>query len=98
MQVSRTDANILLSVDPEDLTVTRKFNYTSILPEAKVPHTPYIGMTSALYMVGIVPRPEVRLLHGPSVCLHEYTAAAALYNCIDWQSRPVPLPTRHRKS
>ena len=35
-QVSRTDANALISLDPVDLTVTRKFNYTSILPEAKV--------------------------------------------------------------
>lgn len=42
--VSRTDANILLSLDPEDLTVTRKFNYTSILPEAK-------GVTSASHVV-----------------------------------------------
>lgn len=35
-QVSRTDANALIALDPVDLTVTRKFNYTSILPEAKV--------------------------------------------------------------
>ena len=35
-QVSRTDANALLALDPVDLTVTRKFTYTSILPEAKV--------------------------------------------------------------
>ncbi|DBA84901.1 TPA: hypothetical protein ACH3X1_005915 [Trebouxia sp. C0004] len=33
--VTRTDANVLLSLDPEDLTVTNKLNYTSILPEAK---------------------------------------------------------------
>lgn len=37
-QVTRTDANVLLSLDPEDLTVTNKLNYTSILPEAKVHH------------------------------------------------------------
>lgn len=34
--MSRTDANALLALDPVDLTVTRKFTYTSILPEAKV--------------------------------------------------------------
>jgi len=39
IQVSRTDANALLALDPEDLTVVKKFNYTSILPEAKVSHT-----------------------------------------------------------
>ncbi len=37
-QVTRTDANVLLSLDPEDLTVTNKLNYTSVLPEAKVNH------------------------------------------------------------
>ena len=35
-QVSRTDANALIALDPVDLTVTRKFDYTAILPEAKV--------------------------------------------------------------
>lgn len=35
-QVSRTDANALLALDPVDLAVTKKFTYTSILPEAKV--------------------------------------------------------------
>jgi len=29
---------VLLSLDPEDLTVTNKLNYTSVLPEAKVNH------------------------------------------------------------
>ena len=29
---------MLLSLDPEDLTVTNKLNYTSVLPEAKVNH------------------------------------------------------------
>ena len=37
-QVSRTDANALIALDPVDLAVTRKFNYTSILPAAKVCH------------------------------------------------------------
>ncbi len=37
-QVTRTDANVLLSLDPEDLTVTNKLSYTSVLPEAKVNH------------------------------------------------------------
>ncbi|KAL3141623.1 hypothetical protein ABBQ32_004860 [Trebouxia sp. C0010 RCD-2024] len=41
--VSRTDANVLIALDPVDLTVTRKFNYTSILPEAK-------GVTSASHV------------------------------------------------
>lgn len=36
VQVSRTDANALIALDPVDLTVTKKFNYTSILPEAQV--------------------------------------------------------------
>ena len=35
-QVSRTDANALIALDPVDLTVTKKFDYTSILPEAQV--------------------------------------------------------------
>lgn len=38
--MSRTDANALIALDPVDLTVTRKFNYTSILPEAKVSTLP----------------------------------------------------------
>ena len=42
-QVTRTDANVLLSLDPEDLTVTNKLSYTSVLPEAKVNHPPCLS-------------------------------------------------------
>ena len=80
---------MLLSLDPEDLTVTRKFNYTSILPEAKVPNNPLQWHDVCLRIDGIVPWAEVSLLHGPTDCLHAYLAAVALYNCVDWQQRPV---------
>ena len=43
-QVSRTDANALIALDPVDLTVTRKFDYTSILPEAKVSRLSFIPL------------------------------------------------------
>ena len=35
LQVSRTDANVLLELDPEDMHVEKQSNYTAVLPEAK---------------------------------------------------------------
>lgn len=40
LQVSRTDANVLLELDPEDMHVKKQSNYTAVLPEAKVSKMP----------------------------------------------------------
>ena len=36
MQVSRTDANVLFELDPQDLEVIQQMNYSSVIPEVKV--------------------------------------------------------------
>ena len=36
MQVSRTDANVLFELDPQDLEVIQQMNYSSVIPEVQV--------------------------------------------------------------
>lgn len=82
-QVSRTDANALIALDPVDLTVIRKFNYTSILPEAKVstfcdlhPHDLVTKQQSLFGVMPVAPEPPYMMLfvsshHGANICAYD---------------------------
>lgn len=36
VQVSRTDANVLFELNPQDMEVIKQMNYSAVLPEVKV--------------------------------------------------------------